>query len=285
MAIHCLRCGTELPETATFCFTCGKPQTEEGDTVEATRESTPLPPSQRSKGEALVDTTPRPARFRQISEIHQITEADEKEVQARLIAAGKVINAPDLQEAHPLGGSNSPSSFAAAEESGSARFPADDFRATAAAFSQVSGLLGGFSITILVLVLPKDFLQGQAAKDWIVGLLLLTAFLYVASASFLANSLNALVLKIIEARKRAFTFGIVLFHFANLLLGSTLAVLVYQFSFLVGLIAMILIGMVIIFVAFINFGSALGRLRFTQPNTRTPGQAGHTTKPPEISSI
>jgi hypothetical protein len=140
--------------------------------------------------------------------------------------------------------------------------PVDDFRATATAFSQVSGLLGGFSITILVLALSKDFLTNQPAlKDWIIGLLLFAAFIYVASASFLANSMNALVLKKFETRKQTFSFAIGLFHLANLLLGATMIILVYQFSSTVGLIALIIIGGVIVIVAAFNFGIALGIFR------------------------
>jgi hypothetical protein len=149
-----------------------------------------------------------------------------------------------------------------AEKSTYSNFPDDDFRATAAAFSQVSGLLGGFCMTILVLVLPKDFLQDQPnAKNWIVGLILFAAFLYVASASFLANSMNSLVIKKVEQRVGTFSFAILLFHLANLLLGITLIILVYQFSSFIGLIAITFIGIIIIIVAFANFGIALGIVR------------------------
>lgn len=138
-------------------------------------------------------------------------------------------------------------------------FPVDDFRATAAAFSQVAGVLGGFCITVLVLVLPPEFLKdNQAAKDWVVGIVLLAAFLYVASASFLANSMSSMVLTKLEARKGTFSFGIVLFHLGNLLIATALAILVYQFSATVGLVAIIAIIGLGGVVALVNFGIALG---------------------------
>lgn len=140
-------------------------------------------------------------------------------------------------------------------ERADATFTMDDFRATATAFSQVTGLLGGFSITILILVLPRDFLSDQLnAKNWIVGLLLLAASFYVYSASIFANSMNAMALRKFGVRKMAFNHAVVTFHLSNILLGSAVFVLVYQFSFLVGFIAMIIIGAFIIFIAVLNFG-------------------------------
>jgi hypothetical protein len=62
----------------------------------------------------------------------------------------------------------------------------DDFRATAAAFSQLTGVLGGFCITVLVLVLDSTSLsESKTAQDWVVGLLLFAALFYIYSSGIL----------------------------------------------------------------------------------------------------
>ncbi len=133
--------------------------------------------------------------------------------------------------------------------------PAEDFRATASAFSQLSGVLGGFCFTILVLVLSPDFMkESRDVKDWVLGLLLLASFCYIMSASFLANSTNVMFVKSMGLRRRIFDAGILISNSAHILLASTLTILVAQVSATVGMIAAVLIVLYVLFNAFINLG-------------------------------
>ncbi|MGE5141165.1 MAG: hypothetical protein ACM3JD_16980 [Rudaea sp.] len=133
---------------------------------------------------------------------------------------------------------------------------ADDFRASATAFSQLSGILGGFCFTILVLVLSPDFLKNNStAKDWITGLLLLTALSYVVSSSFLANSMNSLFIKKAKHRRRVFDVGLILSNVAHVLLAFSLAVLVFQFSSIVAWVAAVAIALIVLLNAAFNFGA------------------------------
>ena len=64
--------------------------------------------------------------------------------------------------------------FAQTPSANTEKTGAENFRATATAFSQLTGVLGGFSITILVLVLNPSLLGAhKTARDWTIGLLLL----------------------------------------------------------------------------------------------------------------
>ncbi len=132
---------------------------------------------------------------------------------------------------------------------------ADDFRSTAWAFSQLSGVLGGFCFTILVLVLSPDFLSGSAhLKDWVLGLLLISAFMYVISASFLANATNSQLMKRFETRRRVFDAGVLLQNSAHVILSATLTIVVYQYSSTVGIIAAALILLLTLLNGILNFG-------------------------------
>ena len=137
----------------------------------------------------------------------------------------------------------------------SAEFPAEDFRATASAFSELSGVLGGFCFTILVLVLSPDFLRNNSGvKDWALGLLLMAAFSHVVSASLLANSMNAPLLKSLRLRKRSFDIGVLWQNIAHILLARTLTLLVYQFSATLGTLAAVVIVLVVVATAALNIG-------------------------------
>jgi hypothetical protein len=124
----------------------------------------------------------------------------------------------------------------------------DDFRATATAFSQLTGVLGGFSMTILVLVLGLTE-ERKTARDWTVGLLLIAAVSYIVSSGFLANCMNVGVFsrwsnnpkEIFKVQRRGFNNGITLFHIGNIFLPTAVFVTVYQESLLIGLIASIVI--------------------------------------------
>lgn len=145
----------------------------------------------------------------------------------------------------------------------------DDFRATATAFSQLTGVLGGFSITILVLVL--GFTQEQeskTARDWTVGLILIAAVSYIVASGYLANCMNVGVIsksnrnpdQIFEIQREGFSIGIKLFHVGNTLLPIAIFVTVYQESLLMGIIASI--GMLLLAAYFIilNFGPEVMRI-------------------------
>jgi hypothetical protein len=132
----------------------------------------------------------------------------------------------------------------------------ENFRATATAFSQLTAVVGGFSITILVLVLGSSTLGShKTARDWTVGLLLLAAVAYITASGLLANSMNVdLFMALNEKREKqgkprfnisstqqgAFDSGITLFYIGNILLLVAIFIVVYQASLLVGLIASIL---------------------------------------------
>ena len=141
----------------------------------------------------------------------------------------------------------------------------ENTRATATAFSQLTGVLGGFSITILVLVLGSSPLSThKTARDWTVGLLLLAAVAYISSSGLLANSMNADTFTLIAARRHkppsyvsstqqgAFGIGIALFHIGNIFLAAAVFIIVYQTSLWVGIIASIVIVLIVIIVVIIN---------------------------------
>jgi len=137
----------------------------------------------------------------------------------------------------------------------------DDFRATATAFSQLTGVLGGFSMTILVLVLGLTE-ENKNARDWTVALLLIAATAYILGAGLLANCMNVGVLArlnntssrttIFQIQRNGFNSGIILFHIGNFFLPIAIIITVYQESLLVGLIASIVIFLLASIVVFGN---------------------------------
>lgn len=132
---------------------------------------------------------------------------------------------------------------------------AEDFRATANAFSHLSGVLGGFCFTVLVLVLSPDFLSGSThLKDWVLGLLLIAAFFYVLSASFLANSTNSFLMKRVKTRRRVFDAGVLLQNAAHVILSATLTIVVYQYSSTVGMVAAVVILLLTLLNGILNLG-------------------------------
>jgi hypothetical protein len=144
----------------------------------------------------------------------------------------------------------------------------ENSRATATAFSQLTSVLGGFSITILVLVLGSSPLGShKTARDWTVGLLLLAAVTYIASSAFLANSMNAdtfMTLNkirekkgkpqrdVVSTQQGTFTLGIRLFHIGNFFLAAAIFITVYQTSLRLGIIASIAIIVIVVIVGIIN---------------------------------
>ena len=151
----------------------------------------------------------------------------------------------------------------------------EDFRASATAFSQLTGVLGGFSMTILVLVLDSSLLEShKSARDWIAGLLLLAAAIYICASGLLANSMNVGAFRfvamrhggspkgIFRAQQRAFNVGIGLFHAGNVLLSSGMVVTVYQASLPVGSVASVAIFLTAALVVSVNIHVFRPRLRW-----------------------
>jgi hypothetical protein len=135
----------------------------------------------------------------------------------------------------------------------------EDFRATATAFSQLTGVLGGFSMTILVLVLGLTT-ENKAARDWTVALLLVASTAYIFAAGLLANCMNVGVLArlsgrvpVFQVQRSVFNNGIRLFHLGNIFLPVGIIVTVYQESLLVGLIASIAVFLLAFIVVIGNF--------------------------------
>lgn len=91
-----------------------------------------------------------------------------------------------------------------------------DASPAAAAFSSVTGVLGGFSITIVVLALTPGTIASNSSKDWIASLVLLSAGLYLYSSDIFANSISFEDKKV---KYKIFNFALLLFHLSNLLLS------------------------------------------------------------------
>ncbi|CAA9574773.1 MAG: hypothetical protein AVDCRST_MAG88-2712 [uncultured Thermomicrobiales bacterium] len=144
---------------------------------------------------------------------------------------------------------------------GAPPFDKDDHRGAAAAFSQLSGVLGGFCITIVVLVLDESFLQAHGTeKNWAITLLLLAGVIYIASSGILANSMNSPVFirrlmrrgrsldGLFALQREVFGNGIALFLVGNVLLAAALTVILFQYSVFLGVIAVI--GLLVTALAF-----------------------------------
>lgn len=124
-----------------------------------------------------------------------------------------------------------------------------DASSAAAAFSSVAGVLGGFSITIVVLALTPGTITSNSSKDWVVGLVLLSAGLYIYSAGIFANSISFAAKK---TKYRVFNVALVLFHLSNLLLSIGVLLLAFQFPLLITRIAAIIIAFFALIVVLSN---------------------------------
>lgn len=124
-----------------------------------------------------------------------------------------------------------------------------DASPAAAAFSSVTGVLGGFSITIVVLALTPGTIASNSSKDWIVSLVLLSAGLYIYSSGIFANSISFEEKKV---KYRVFKSALLLFHLSNLLLSTGLLLLTFQFPLFVARIVAIIIAFCAFMVATVN---------------------------------
>lgn len=136
------------------------------------------------------------------------------------------------------------------------RKPEEDISAAAAAFSSVSGVLGGFSVTIVVLALSPSVILSNSGKDWLVGIVLFSAGLYIYSSGIFAN---AIYFGDKQTKRAAFELARKAFHLANIFLSLGLLLLTFQFPLLVARIAAIIITFLAFWAATINFPIRLSR--------------------------
>jgi hypothetical protein len=127
-----------------------------------------------------------------------------------------------------------------------------DASPAAAAFSSVTGVLGGFSITIVVLALTPGTIAINSSKNWSVSLVLLSAGLYIYSSGIFANSISFEDKKI---KYRVFTSALLLFHLSNLLLSIGILLITFQFPLFVARLVATLIAFCAFIVATRNFSS------------------------------
>jgi hypothetical protein len=126
-----------------------------------------------------------------------------------------------------------------------------DTSSAAAAFSSVAGVLGGFSITIVVLALTPGTIVSDSGKDWVVGLVLLSAGLYIYSSGIFANSISFATKK---TKHAVFNVALVLFHLSNLLLSIGVLLLAFQFPLHVTRVASGIIAFFALLVVLSNIG-------------------------------
>jgi hypothetical protein len=131
----------------------------------------------------------------------------------------------------------------------------------AAAFSQVTGVLGGFGVTIVVLALnPSTFPNGNG-KDWIVGVVMLGAAIYITASGILAN---AMTFEDQRMRNSVFNLGIFLFHLGNLVLCVGILLTTFQFPMFVARIAARIICLIALWFAIINFLPIVSGVRLSR---------------------
>ena len=112
-----------------------------------------------------------------------------------------------------------------------------DLGSVAVAFSAVSGVLGGFCITILVLALTLPNATTSRRIDWLAAVIMSAAAIYITSAGYLVNAHNTLVHSF-QSRRRNFSRGILLFHLGNLFLSVSFILIAYplRVTFVVAII-------------------------------------------------
>lgn len=126
-----------------------------------------------------------------------------------------------------------------------------DASPAAAAFSSVAGVLGGFSITIVILALTPGSIASNSGKDWIVASVLLSAGLYIYSSGMFANSISFEDKKV---KYRVFNSALAFFHLSNLLLSIGILLLTFQFPLFLARIVAVAIVFCAFIVATINVG-------------------------------
>ena len=135
-----------------------------------------------------------------------------------------------------------------------------DISSAAAAFSQVTGILGGFAVTIVVLALSPGAFQDGAGKDWIVGIVLLGAAIYITASGLLAN---AMTFEDPRMSGSVFNVGIFLFHLGNLMLCVGILLTTFQIQMLISRVVAGMICLLAGWFAIINFFPIIGGVRFS----------------------
>jgi len=129
-----------------------------------------------------------------------------------------------------------------------------DISAAAGAFSQVTGLLGGFAVTIVVLALSPGTIPGSTGRDWIVAIVLLGAAVYITASGILAN---AMTFEDQRMRNNVFNVGIFLFHLGNLMLCVGILLTTFEFPMVVARYVAAAICAVGLWFAIINLAPVL----------------------------
>jgi hypothetical protein len=146
----------------------------------------------------------------------------------------------------------------------------EDISSTSSAFSQVAGILGGFSVTLVVLALSPGVISSNFGKDWVIGLILFSASLYILSSSYFANAISYED-KIIKTKIYVFTLRF--FHLSNFLLSIGLLIFIFQFSLVISKIVAVLITVCASYIAFTNWTSREGRKKPRTNGDSEPSRA------------
>jgi len=129
-------------------------------------------------------------------------------------------------------------------------------QSSASAFAGVSGVLGGFSIALVTLLLAHNEYGKRITRmvDWIVAIGIVAAGLYIITAGLLANCI-AILGSDFEGGIIVYNRSICLFHFTNILLLAAFALLARVYSLRVGFVAAIVATVLVSLIALINIVS------------------------------
>jgi|GEM_PF-6950953 len=123
-----------------------------------------------------------------------------------------------------------------------------DISSAASAFSQVTGVLGGFSATILVLILTDLQIESVIIQDILTASFILSASIYIVSAGIFANATSYTG----KSGIGIFDAAVKLFHIGNLCLMVGLIIFIFQFTGTISRIVGVVILVFTFFVAAIN---------------------------------
>ena len=106
-------------------------------------------------------------------------------------------------------------------------------------FARLSGTLGGFSLTVLTLIISLKLIENR--ESLIVSLLLIALFLYIVGAGVFSNAT-----KTTPASSFAYNLGVSFFHLANIAILSALYFIILHTKLTAPTI--ILRGMILIYI-------------------------------------
>lgn len=124
-----------------------------------------------------------------------------------------------------------------------------DLTAAAGAFTQVTGVLGGFAITMIVLLLSNNSAQSDVLYDGIIALLLAAAFIYIMASGVFANATSYDDPAVVDA---VYNAAVRYFHIANLVPVISLFLLVARTAGILSILVGLLILLRTIQVAVVN---------------------------------